>query len=226
MTSIKIAIIGGNGRMGKAIIAQAEAMPNTLIHKIILKNKDLSSDMFSTDINEINGSDVVLDFSNAISTKNNIKYALKHSIPMVIGTTGDHDAEDYKNVNIPILWAPNTSISWNIMRNAIEKISLYSDLSTSLGEIHHINKKDNPSGTTKQLNNKINATQIWSLRSGDKMSMHQFMGVNDKEMVKIEHQVFDRQLYARDALTISAWLVNKSSNIYTMDDFLNDKKFI
>ncbi len=224
---MKISVIGGNGRMGQAIIHSAQNQ-NITLHSVIIKKSSqyigekIVDTLISNDIKDIKGSDVILDFSDHISGKNNVEIAALYNIPILIGTTGDHQLSDYKDSGATIIWAPNTSISWNIIREAIEKVCENVQLSSTLGEVHHKNKIDNPSGTTKQLDSQINADQIWSLRAGDKMSMHQFMGLNSQEMIRFEHQVFDRQLYANDALVVAKWLRDKSG-LFTMKDFLQSK---
>ncbi|WP_187440029.1 4-hydroxy-tetrahydrodipicolinate reductase [Candidatus Cytomitobacter primus] len=226
---MKICIVGANGRMGQAIIQIAQ-MQNIIIHSAVIRENTQYHGVALTQNNTKisnhieKGADVILDFSNHQSTLNNIKSAVQYNIPILIGTTGSHTASDYKAYQniIPILWAPNTSISWSIIQSSIEKINKIRNLAVSIGEVHHKNKADNPSGTTKQLHDKIQADQIWSLRAGDNMSMHQFLGLNNQEMIRFEHQVFNRKIYANDALKVCEWLVNQNPGLFTMQAFINN----
>ncbi|WP_172618965.1 4-hydroxy-tetrahydrodipicolinate reductase [Candidatus Cytomitobacter indipagum] len=223
---MKLCIIGANGRMGQAIIESAQQQ-NINIHSVVVKEcTDYVGHKLSKEVKILHkvedGADIIIDFSNSQASKSNVEYANKYQIPILIGTTEGHKKSDYNKFNIPIMWAPNTSITWNIMENAIEKISLASKLAIQIGEVHHKNKKDDPSGTTKQLDDKINADKVWSLRVGKNMSMHQFMGINDLEIARLEHQVLDRQLYAHDALVICKWLIMQKNQLFIMQDFINE----
>ena len=44
-----------------------------------------------------------------------------------------------------------------------------------------------------------------------------------REIIKLNHEAFDRALYSDGALTAAKWLVNKKPGLYSMRDLLNFK---
>jgi len=46
---------------------------------------------------------------------------------------------------------------------------------------------------------------------------------NGKEIIKLNHEAFDRALYSDGALTAARWLNNKKPGLYSMRDLLNFK---
>ena len=44
-----------------------------------------------------------------------------------------------------------------------------------------------------------------------------------KEIIKLNHEAFDRALYSDGALTAAKWLINKKPGLYSMRDLLNFK---
>ena len=47
--------------------------------------------------------------------------------------------------------------------------------------------------------------------------------MNGKEIIKLNHEAFDRALYSDGALTAAKWLVGKKPGLYSMRDLLNFK---
>ena len=44
-----------------------------------------------------------------------------------------------------------------------------------------------------------------------------------KEVIKLNHESFDRALYSEGALTAASWLMSKKAGLYSMRDLLNFK---
>ena len=75
-----------------------------------------------------------------------------------------------------------------------------------------LNKKSFPCG------GKINFN---SIRRGEIIGEHEVTFSNGKEIIKLNHEAFDRALYSDGALTAAKWLVNKKPGLYSMRDLLN-----
>ncbi len=195
--------------------------------KILNIIQEIKEIKISTDINCTKGCDVLLDFSHYESTPSHCKFAASNNIPILIGTTGNHEPEDYNSYSksTPIMWAPNTSLIWNLFSIAMKVLSSEDkDISFVAGDVHHENKKDKPSGTMKKLNRDINLESIWSIRKGDMVSWNQILGVSSSENVRIEHQVLNRESYAIGAINAAIWLTKQKKNgIYSMHDFIKEK---
>jgi 4-hydroxy-tetrahydrodipicolinate reductase len=149
---------------------------------------------------------------------------------------------------IPILKAGNMSLGVNLLMflTEITSKSLNDDYLTKVFEIHHKHKKDYPSGTALMLGNGIangkNKTlsklmgkkflnkksfpygkkiNFNSIRKGEIIGKHEIKFSNGKEIIKLNHEAFDRALYSDGALTAAKWLSNKKPGLYSMRDLLN-----
>ena len=65
-----------------------------------------------------------------------------------------------------------------------------------------------------------------SIRKGDVIGEHEVSFSSGKEIVKLNHESFDRALYSEGALAAAKWLSNKKSGLYSMRDLLNFKWII
>ena len=149
---------------------------------------------------------------------------------------------------IPILKAGNMSLGVNLLMylTEIASRSLGDNFLSKVYEVHHKYKVDYPSGTAlmlgkgiaggknknfynligkKYLNkesfpysNKINSN---SIRKGQIIGEHEVSFSSGKEIIKLNHESFDRALYSEGALTAARWLMNKKSGLYSMRDLLN-----
>ena len=151
---------------------------------------------------------------------------------------------------IPILKAGNMSLGVNLLMylTEIASKSLGNNFLSKIYEVHHKQKKDHPSGTAlmlgqgiakgknrdlnkiigkKYLNKKIfpygKKINFNSLRKGKIIGEHEVRFSNGKEIITLNHESFDRALYAEGALTAAKWLVNKKPGLYTMRNVLNFK---
>tara|TARA_B110000196_G_C21079734_1_gene631821 strand:+ start:101 stop:874 length:774 start_codon:yes stop_codon:yes gene_type:complete len=149
---------------------------------------------------------------------------------------------------IPILKAGNMSLGVNLLMYLTEVASrsLNDNYLTKILEVHHKHKKDYPSGTALMLgkgiangkgrnlynligkkflnkksfpySKKINFN---SIRKGKIIGEHEVTFSSGKEIIKLNHEAFDRTLYSEGALTAAKWLSGKKPGLYSMRDLLN-----
>ena len=151
---------------------------------------------------------------------------------------------------IPILKAGNMSLGVNLLMylTEITSKSLNEKYLSKVFEAHHKHKKDYPSGTAlmlgkgiakgknkdlynligkKFLNKKIfpygKKINFNSIRKNEIIGEHEVTFSNGKEIIKLNHEAFDRALYSDGALTAAKWLINKKPGLYSMRDLLNFK---
>ena len=154
---------------------------------------------------------------------------------------------------IPILKAGNMSLGVNLIMylTEIASKSLNSNFLSKVYEVHHKHKLDYPSGTAlmlgkgiadgknknfynligkKYLNKKSfpysNKINFNSIRKGEVIGEHEVRFSSGKEIIKLNHESFDRALYSEGALTAAKWLINKKPGLYSMRDLLNFKWII
>ena len=169
--TIKVAILGCSGRMGRNLIQAAhehetiELAGGTVRTTSSFVGFDLGELAgigniglsTVTSIDELADADVFIDFTTIESTFENIKWCKTHQKPLVIGTTGFNESQtaDIKAAgnDMPILLAPNTSVGVNLLFKLLEitakAIGDYTDI--EIFEAHHRFKKDAPSGTAMKM---------------------------------------------------------------------------
>jgi len=151
---------------------------------------------------------------------------------------------------IPILKAGNMSLGVNLLMylTEIASKSLGNNFLSKVYEVHHKHKIDYPSGTALMLgkgiangknknlfsmigkkflnkkqfpySKKINFN---SIRKGELIGEHEVSFSSGKEIIKLNHESFDRALYSEGALTAAKWLIKKKAGLYSMRDLLNFK---
>jgi 4-hydroxy-tetrahydrodipicolinate reductase len=151
---------------------------------------------------------------------------------------------------IPILKAGNMSLGVNLLMylTEIASKSLGNNFLSKIYEVHHKHKIDYPSGTAlmlgkgiadgknknfynligkKYLNKKSfpysNKINFNSIRKGEVIGEHEVRFSSGKEIIKLNHESFDRALYSEGALAAAAWLMSKKAGLYSMRDLLNFK---
>ncbi|MDC3179850.1 4-hydroxy-tetrahydrodipicolinate reductase [Candidatus Pelagibacter sp.] len=151
---------------------------------------------------------------------------------------------------IPILKAGNMSLGINLLMylTEITSKSLGNNFQSKIFEAHHKFKKDYPSGTAMMLGegiaigkrrnlykiigkkylNKNNfpygqKINFNSVRKGKIIGEHEVLFSSGKEIIRLNHEAFDRALYSEGALTAAKWLINKKPGLYSMRDLMNFK---
>ena len=151
---------------------------------------------------------------------------------------------------IPILKAGNMSLGINLLMylTEIASKSLSNNFLSKVFEAHHKFKKDHPSGTAlmlgqgiaigknknfygiigkKYLNKKKfpygKKINFNSVRKGKIIGEHEVLFSSGKEIIKLNHEAFDRALYSEGALTAASWLMEKKPGLYSMRDLMNFK---
>ena len=151
---------------------------------------------------------------------------------------------------IPILKAGNMSLGVNLLMylTEIASKSLNEEYLSKVFEVHHKYKKDYPSGTALMLGQGIadgknknfynligrkflnkrsipygKKINFNSIRKGEIIGEHEVTFSSGKEIIKLNHEAFDRALYSDGALTAARWLINKKPGLYSMRDLLNFK---
>jgi len=256
MKKINLAITGCMGKMGQQLIKSTKSEKNFKLvalteNRIINKKISGIKPGLNTE-NSFKNANVIIDFTVPECTFEVLKIAAKLKKRMVIGTTGFSKKEEnlikkYAR-KIPILKAGNMSLGINLLMylTEIASKSLGDNFLSKVSEIHHIHKKDHPSGTAlmlgkgiavgkkkdfykllgkKYLNKKSfpysKKINFNSIRKGEVIGEHEVTFSSGKEIITLNHEAFDRALYSEGAFTAAKWLINKKSGLYSMRDVLN-----
>ncbi len=213
-------LIGSTGRMGKEILDIAKTFGDVCV-------KGFSSkDEIVLDSN----AEVVIDFSSPDTFSKVLKQCLASKIALVSGTTGlsadqHRDLKEASKV-IPVLWAANTSLGIQVVKNMLASLKEIKDWDFHISESHHIHKKDAPSGTAlvlkKDLEEELgkNIADCTAIRGGGIYGEHTIHIMGPSETITIQHTALSRRLFGEGAVNAAKFLTKKGVGLYTMSDVL------
>ena len=210
---MKVALLGSGKTGGKV----AELHKDTTIFDS--KNKP--------DLEALRECDVVISFLTGDVFLDYIPMLLDAKIPVVTGSTGFHWPrgihQQLEDLQLKWIKAHNFSLGMNLVKVMIEILSkakdLYPNANYAIHDIHHINKKDSPSGTALSWQEWLgNEATITADRTGDVVGYHHIQMECDVEKIKITHEAKDRSIFASGAL----WAANKLINDPEIPCGLND----
>ncbi len=144
-----IALVGAKGRMGETIQNCAKSFPDLLISAALDQGDDLADGIASAD--------VVIEFGHHTVTAAVCRLCAASGKPLVIGTTGQDDADraviSQTATLLPVVFAPNFSIGVNLLFHLTARAAsiLGEDFDLEVVEMHHRHKRDAPSGTARRL---------------------------------------------------------------------------
>ncbi len=229
-------LLFGYGKMGKTIEKIALERGHEIVGKIDASNRDIIPTK----------ADVAIEFSQPEGAYGNVHFCLENKIPVVCGTTGwlEKKAEIEKltqSCNGTFFYASNFSMGVNIFFRLNEQlakmIKSHSQYDVGIDEVHHIEKKDAPSGTAitlaegimKHLPNKKKwvkkETQnpedllITSFRIDQVPGTHLVKYASQIDDIEIRHIAHSREGFARGAVLVAEWLPGKKG-VLGMEDFL------
>ena len=234
---MKIALIG-YGKMGKEI----EKISHERGHEVIFKiDKD-------SDLKNISGADVAINFCTPETALQNIELGLKSSIPVVSGTTGwlsdlNKIQELSKKLNISFLYSSNFSLGVNLFFDLNKKLAeimkKHDQYSLKIEETHHIQKVDKPSGTAITLaegiiekgkynnwsmDNEKKSIPIESKRIDNVPGTHIVNYSSELDSIEIKHVAKNRTGFALGAVIAAEWIVDKRG-VFEMSDVIKDPNF-
>lgn len=177
--TLKIAIAGAGGRMGRQLIQAVHAQEGVELGAAFERK---GSSLVGADAGELAGIghlgiavsddlavqkdqfDLLIDFTRPEGTLAHLEFCVANQKKMVIGTTGFDDAGkaaiNTAAQNIAIVFASNYSVGVNLVFKLLEKAAKvmgdYCDI--EIIEAHHRHKVDAPSGTALSMGEHIAKT--------------------------------------------------------------------
>ncbi|MDA8526599.1 4-hydroxy-tetrahydrodipicolinate reductase [Gammaproteobacteria bacterium] len=202
------------------------------------KQFDITAFDFQAKAKDLNHVSAVIDFSSPAGFISCINFCIEHQLPLISGTTGltkEHlSLISTAKKSIPILIASNMSLGIANLKYSIEEYLLSINISTKcrITEIHHIKKKDSPSGTALEISrflenmsvSKIDGPiEIQSHRIGNVFGMHRIEFTNADGTSTFQHIANSRNIFAKGALQAARWIDSRENGEYSFADFLNKK---
>jgi 4-hydroxy-tetrahydrodipicolinate reductase len=215
----KLALVG-YGKMGRMMDSLAGEFGFETVLRLDEFNNVNGSGMTTENFR---GVDVAIEFSTPHVVVGNIEGLAKLGVNTVVGTTGwNKDLEHVRRViaeaDTGFVWSPNFSIGVNVFTRLVEEAARLLANETQYGawawEIHHITKKDAPSGTLHQLVDRMKSAGYTrnidesSNRAGAHPGTHEIGFDSGADTITLKHVARNREGFARGALKAARWLVD------------------
>ena len=223
---IRIAIAGA-GRMGQSIASILEGSSDLQHVGTWRRGDDLNS--------LVAGADVLIDFSLPEATEQVLASVERYGRALVCGVSGlstDQVAQiEAAAMSVPIVYDRNMSLGVAVLQRAVSEAarSLGADFEARISEVHHVHKKDAPSGTALKLGETIAAARgeadtsaitFESERRGEVPGVHEVVLESPAERLTFAHSVTTRDVFAEGAVRAAAWAVTRPPGLYKMRDVL------
>ena len=235
---MKIALIG-YGKMGKEIEAIAIERGHRIILKVTEENKQLLSD------GNLERAAVAIEFTNPDAAFQNVAACFNAKVPVVCGTTGWNDRlEEAKHLcrkkGAAFLPSSNFSVGVNLFFEVNKKLAAlmnnHPEYNASVEEIHHLQKKDAPSGTAitiaeqivealdrkyswKLDGNALDELRITALREDGVPGTHKVSYTSTIDDIELTHTAHSRKGFALGAVLAAEFLAGKTG-VFTMKEVL------
>lgn len=205
--------IVGYGKMGKLIDQLALEYGFT-----VTARRDIGRE------EPLDNADVAIEFSTPASVVANVAQAARLRIPIVVGTTGwlehlDEVKSMIANSDSALVWSPNYSIGVNVFSRLVSEAATLLKNEKEYGawawEIHHITKKDAPSGTMLNLVDQMKRAgyerpiDVSSNRAGAHPGTHEVGFDSAADTITLRHTARSREGFARGALKAAQWIIGR-----------------
>lgn len=205
--------IVGYGKMGRMIDQFAPEYGFTVTARV-----DIGRD------EPLDHADVAVEFSTPAAVIANITALAKRRIAAVVGTTGwlEHLDEARRIVadnDSALVWSPNFSIGVNVFERVVAEAARLLKDEKEYGawawEIHHVTKKDAPSGTLLKLVKSMEKAgygreiSVSSNRAGAHPGTHEIGFDSAADTITLRHIARSREGFARGALKAAQWIVGR-----------------
>lgn len=238
---MKAAIIG-YGKMGHEI-EQVLLRRGHTIGLIIDENN--RSELTPSALRDI---DVAIEFTTPDTAYDNILACIESGTAVVSGTTGwtqrlPELQQRCREVGGTMIYSSNYSLGVNVAfrvnRYLAELMNRFDSYDVRIEEIHHIHKKDAPSGTAITLADDIIARMerksswadaakagasdiaITSVREGEVPGTHTVTYESDDDVLELRHTLKSRRALAVGAVVAAEFICGKKG-VFSIDDLFNE----
>ena len=213
--------------MGQAIAAGLESRKDLELAGVWHRDEELMP--------LVKAADVIIDFSLPEGTMQVLDAAAACGKPVVCGVSGLSETqmarlEEVANT-VPVVYDRNMSLGIAVLEHSVREAAktLGKDFNIEIAEVHHVHKKDAPSGTALKLGEAAaqargeqgtGSVRFESERRGEVPGDHDVVMRSGAESLTFAHSVTTRQVFADGAIRAARWVVGKSPGLYQMRDVL------
>ncbi len=165
---------------------------------------------------QVGETDIAIIFVPGEAAEEITRVVLESGVPAVWGTTGyqwPHDLpQQVKAAGTKWVIGSNFSLGMNLVRKAINIFGkgdkLLKDAAYHIHEVHHVHKKDAPSGTALAWQEWLGQDAgISSDRQGDVKGIHNLHIKTPNESIYLKHEAHSRKLFAEGAVWAARYLL-------------------
>jgi 4-hydroxy-tetrahydrodipicolinate reductase len=182
---------------------------------------------------------VWIDVALAQGMEERLFKAQQLGIPVVIGTTGIEPlieswkktlGEHSPGLLVSANFNPMVHLFYHLCESLYQKANSISPCQSHLKEIHHVHKKDAPSGTAAELRRRLQQLGdpnciIESAREGDIKGTHILELTGPWDKWTIEHQSLSRESFANGALLAAQWMIHRKG-FYQFQDLIQNLSWL
>jgi 4-hydroxy-tetrahydrodipicolinate reductase len=244
--TLKVAVAGASGRMGRMLIEAVEAASDCTLTGALDIGQDIAKGLIDAQ--------VLIDFTRPEGTMAHLAACRERGVKAVIGTTGFSDLQKAEIAahakHIALMVSPNMSVGVNVVLRLLDTAAraLAEGYDIEIVEAHHRHKVDAPSGTALKMGEVVAAALgrdlkqhavygregvtgerdpstigFATVRGGDIVGDHTVMFCGTGERIEIAHKSSSRATYAQGALRAARFLADKPSGLFDMNDVLGLK---
>lgn len=256
---VRLGIHGASGRLGQALLQAPVADPGwQLVAAWVradspIKGKETGvpgvsyvslADWLASDQEK---PQVVVDFSSPAAVVPLARNMAMLGVPLVSGTTGLSEKEfaalEKASQAIPVLWAPNFSLSVLLWQEFLQRLARVHDGSwqARIEETHHAGKQDAPSGTAIALARSLlpklpmsavqpvavtdtefvlGSVPVRSIRHGNVAGIHEITFASPGETLIMRHEAKSPAVFAQGALQAAKWLYRQPPGYYQLEKLM------
>lgn len=205
------------------------------VHEVVSDNDSITDFNHShmPTVDELASHDVVISFLPGDAFLDHYPLLMEAKVPVVTGSTGftwpENASEEIKQTNTAWITASNFSLGMQLVHDAIvaigSGIDLLPDAHTSIHEIHHIHKKDSPSGTALKWQEWFGKdVTITSEKIGETVGDHQLTIETPTETIRLQHQAKDRKNFAYGAVWAAQHISALEPGLHNFEDVVAKHK--
>ena len=216
--------IHGYGKMGHTI----ESVAKSRGHDVVA--------VFDVDReSEMNGAEVLIDFSHASALEHALGLACDNGCGIVIGTTGWNDRLDDVRARIDKAgigavfasnFSPGANVTFALARRAGELLARFPQYAAGMEERHHSQKKDAPSGTAIRIATEVREGSggkldppVAASRVGSEFGLHTLFFDSPDDLIEISHRARGREGFAQGAV-LAAELIRGRKGLFRFDELV------
>ncbi|MGO9563995.1 MAG: 4-hydroxy-tetrahydrodipicolinate reductase [Candidatus Korobacteraceae bacterium] len=215
--SLKLLLLGP-GKTGSLVAEVARERG----HQALIIDVDVNRDGVWLTAEHLRDFDAVIDFTSPEAVLANVNACLRAKKAMVVGTTGWYG--DMARIRTAVeqagtgfVFAANFSFGVNLFFQIMKTAApaLTHSYSGHITEIHHIHKKDAPSGTAAAMQRVLEQSagvrvDITSEREGEVTGTHTLELDAAGDRIVLTHEAKSRRTFAEGAVLAVEWIVGKT----------------